>query len=352
MSQVFDLLDTPIGDGITVVEASAGTGKTYCLTGLVLRLLLERQVENLGQVLVVTFTQAATDELVGRIRTALRDTYAAFQREEGDDASDPEPFVRQLVERHRDGGADILRRALLDFDELNVSTLHGFCKRVLEEHAFDSGLPFDPELVTRDDGATAGSGSEISTVGFGSVAELADGVPREDLAQVRPEALEQAEIVHQQRRDGLLVQHAEVVGLEERVDRDLPVDRLLGDARVVVVIAREIVARELRCQLAQVCIYVHRALRIQPGPTQIGGYADAVVSVALRLETVDYNRGTFSSTAESIGDEVTAVVPGLSFRPSASTVFRANYRYHWVTDFQGNDPARVAGFQFGFATYF
>lgn len=85
---------------------------------------------------------------------------------------------------------------------------------------------------------------------------------------------------------------------------------------------------------------------------RIGGYADAAVSVALRLEAVDYNRGTFGSTSEAIGDEVRALVPGLSVRPSSSTVFRANYRYHWVTDFQGNDPARVAGFQFGFATYF
>jgi hypothetical protein len=82
------------------------------------------------------------------------------------------------------------------------------------------------------------------------------------------------------------------------------------------------------------------------------GYTDAVMAAVLRLEAVDYNRGTFSSTGQPIGDEVTAIVPGISFRPTPSTVFRANYRYHWVTGFQGNDPARVAGFQIGFATYF
>lgn len=82
------------------------------------------------------------------------------------------------------------------------------------------------------------------------------------------------------------------------------------------------------------------------------GYTDAVVTAGLRLERVDYNVGTFASTDGSIGDDVTAIVPGISFRPTPGTVFRANYRYHWTTDLQGNDPARMAGFQLGFATYF
>ena len=82
------------------------------------------------------------------------------------------------------------------------------------------------------------------------------------------------------------------------------------------------------------------------------GYTDAVVTAGLRLETVDYNVGTFSSTGSKIDDQVTGIVPSISFRPTSVTVFRANYRYHWATDFQGNDPARIAGFQFGFATYF
>ena len=82
------------------------------------------------------------------------------------------------------------------------------------------------------------------------------------------------------------------------------------------------------------------------------GYTNAVVTAGLRLETVDYNVGTFSSTGSKIGDQVTGIVASISFRPTSVTVFRANYRYHWATDFQGNDPARIAGFQFGFATYF
>ena len=87
----------------------------------------------------------------------------------------------------------------------------------------------------------------------------------------------------------------------------------------------------------------------RPGVT---GYQDAVVALGLRLERVDYNRGTFISTGQPIRDDVTAVVPGISFRPTPGTVFRANYRYHWTHDFVGNPTIRTAGFQLGFATYF
>ena len=82
------------------------------------------------------------------------------------------------------------------------------------------------------------------------------------------------------------------------------------------------------------------------------GYQDAVVSAGLRLEKVDYNMGTFSSTGLGIRDDVTAVVSGLSFRPTAGTVLRLNYRYHWTRDFPGNSAAKMAGVQLGFATYF
>lgn len=85
---------------------------------------------------------------------------------------------------------------------------------------------------------------------------------------------------------------------------------------------------------------------------RLTGYEQAVLSAGLRFEHVDYNRGTFSSTGLPIGDEVTAVVGGLSFRPSAGTVLRANYRLQSARDFLGNPASRMAGFQIGFATYF
>lgn len=82
------------------------------------------------------------------------------------------------------------------------------------------------------------------------------------------------------------------------------------------------------------------------------GWKKAVLNAALRVERADYNVGTFAETGGRIYDELWAVVPAISFRPSPTTVIRANYRYHWQTDLLGNPPARTAGFQFGFSTYF
>ncbi len=85
---------------------------------------------------------------------------------------------------------------------------------------------------------------------------------------------------------------------------------------------------------------------------RIRGLTDPVVSAIGRIERVDFNRGTFAGTGDSIGDEIDAFTLGLSFRPAAGTVFKANYRYQSIRDLQGNTPAKRAGFQFGLATYF
>jgi hypothetical protein len=82
------------------------------------------------------------------------------------------------------------------------------------------------------------------------------------------------------------------------------------------------------------------------------GLPRATLNAALRLEYVDFNVGRFASTGREIRDDVTAVVPGLSFRPAANTVFKANYRWHRTHDVLGNPPARLGGYQIGFASYF
>jgi hypothetical protein len=124
---------------------------------------------------------------------------------------------------------------------------------------------------------------------------------------------------------------------------------------------------DVRGELAYATVDVPPAMVEIFGNTQWGGHLDvtappwrprvldydnAVLALGLRLEHVDYNRGTFASTGDPIRDDVTAIVPGVSFRPTAGTVFRANYRFHWIRDFAGNPASRMAGFQLGFATYF
>ncbi|HMI94324.1 MAG TPA: exodeoxyribonuclease V subunit beta [Polyangiales bacterium] len=130
--------------GTTLIEASAGTGKTHTITTLVVRLLLERELE-IGQILVVTYTRAATFELRERVRARLLaglSTLAAPAS--GDDSELRELFAARETHAHDDRKA--LQRALRDFDQAAIFTIHGFCQRVLAEHAFESAAPFELEL--------------------------------------------------------------------------------------------------------------------------------------------------------------------------------------------------------------
>ena len=82
------------------------------------------------------------------------------------------------------------------------------------------------------------------------------------------------------------------------------------------------------------------------------GFEKAVLNLALRLEYVDWNKGRFISTGQNISDDVFAIVPAISWRPTAQTVIRFNYRHNTQKDILGNPPAKAAGIQFGIATYF
>ncbi|MEO7925029.1 MAG: hypothetical protein ABIR30_15210 [Chitinophagaceae bacterium] len=84
----------------------------------------------------------------------------------------------------------------------------------------------------------------------------------------------------------------------------------------------------------------------------IFGFEKSVINAALRLEYVDWNKGKFSSTGTNIADELFSIVPAISWRPTAQTVFRFNYRYNWQKDILGNPAAKLAGFQVGLSTYF
>lgn len=138
---VLDALSVPL-DGACLVEASAGTGKTFNLARLYLRLVLEKDIPVDG-ILAVTFTEAATAELRLRIRQKLAEAASFFAGGESDD---------ELLHKLRGAvGAETLlrraRRAVRDFDLCSISTIHGFCERMLRENAFESGQAFEQELV-------------------------------------------------------------------------------------------------------------------------------------------------------------------------------------------------------------
>ncbi len=175
-------------EGITLIEASAGTGKTWNLAILYLRALLERDL-TVEQVLVMTFTNAATAELRERLRARLVQTRRWMEADE--DASSPagrrssgdpagrrgdDPAGRGAAEADAAGAAaradeisrllienaelttGLTRRALRDrldaalaaFDEAAIVTIHGFCQRALARVPFAAGLPFDHEAVADD----------------------------------------------------------------------------------------------------------------------------------------------------------------------------------------------------------
>ena len=143
-----DLEQVPLS-GVTLIEASAGTGKTYTLAALFVRLLLETEL-TVDQILVVTYTRAATAELRVRIRKRIGATLEALEAVEGTDIPE-DAVLASLVEQARLTGQTARKRALLvnalaAFDEAAIFTIHGFCQRVLKRYAFESGVAFEAEL--------------------------------------------------------------------------------------------------------------------------------------------------------------------------------------------------------------
>jgi exodeoxyribonuclease V beta subunit len=136
--------------GARLIEASAGTGKTFTLATLVLRLLLERSA-SMSQMLAVTFTRAATQELRQRLRRRLRlarRLLEAPQASPQGEAAVTDAVLQAAIARD---GATIVRQrieaALLQLDEATVSTIHGFCHRALREFGFRAGLLADQRVV-------------------------------------------------------------------------------------------------------------------------------------------------------------------------------------------------------------
>ncbi|PIE23213.1 MAG: exodeoxyribonuclease V subunit beta [Planctomycetota bacterium] len=145
--QNFDAVATPISTGMMLLEASAGTGKTFTITRVVLRLLLEGKASRLDRVLIVTFTKAATEELSLRIRATLRQAVDLLDGKPLADANKDADLQRICAGASAEA-ADRVRQALHDFDQAQILTLHSFCKSVLEDQAFESGMPFGVELLS------------------------------------------------------------------------------------------------------------------------------------------------------------------------------------------------------------
>jgi exodeoxyribonuclease V beta subunit len=190
-----DALNCPLS-GVNLIEASAGTGKTWTIAALYTRLLLEAdadgQVPGIDQVLVVTYTKAATAELRGRLRQRLHEMCAVLEGEASQDG-----FLTAMAERFpagalRQQALTRLHAAIAGFDTAAIYTIHGFCQRALTDAAFESGQTFSAELVQDDSVRLQDAADDFwrrRVVDDPLLAQvLADGgeTPEAWLAQIRP----------------------------------------------------------------------------------------------------------------------------------------------------------------------
>lgn len=149
-AESLDPLRLPL-TGERLIEASAGTGKTFTIAALYLRLLLGLGGESafpravsVEELLVVTFTEAATEELRGRIRSNIHELRIACLR---DSAADPlyAALLAEIPDKNQ--AAQTLLLAERQMDEAAVFTIHGFCQRMLSLNAFESGMLFEQQLI-------------------------------------------------------------------------------------------------------------------------------------------------------------------------------------------------------------
>ncbi|MBK1875834.1 exodeoxyribonuclease V subunit beta [Pelagicoccus mobilis] len=132
-----------LAKGATLIEASAGTGKTYTLCRIALQLTLEKGI-TLDRILAVTFTDAATEELASRIHELYQQALRELETEQIEESlllecMELEDFDIERAKRD-------LRFSLEVFDEAPISTLHGFCKRSLDQLALETESPLEAEL--------------------------------------------------------------------------------------------------------------------------------------------------------------------------------------------------------------
>jgi exodeoxyribonuclease V beta subunit len=147
--------------GSRLIEASAGTGKTWTIAALYLRLVLGHGGEHAyprplrpSEILVMTFTRAATRELSDRIRQRLLNAAQCFREEK--QVPEDDVFLNTLTAQYAPGrerteAAWSLAMAAQSMDEASVHTIDAWCQRMLKEHAFDSGCLFDEELVADEE---------------------------------------------------------------------------------------------------------------------------------------------------------------------------------------------------------
>jgi exodeoxyribonuclease V beta subunit len=151
--QLFDLYKVSL-NGTKLIEASAGTGKTYTLSGLYIRYIVEKRLTP-DQILVVTFTKAATAELKGRLRQQLiecKNHLSGFHEVSKDDNKHLfELYESYKNEQHYPDALKLVSLAIICFDQASVFTINSFCQKILDDFNSECQLPVLAELINTDD---------------------------------------------------------------------------------------------------------------------------------------------------------------------------------------------------------
>lgn len=143
MIKELNIFDVPLS-GVSLVEAGAGTGKTYSIASLYIRALIEKKLSP-KNILVLTYTEAATAELKSRLRNRIKESITALEGNQTEDG-----FLEKLSSKYDKTATTILKEALLDFEEAQISTIHGFCQRLLKEYSVEFGVSSEFEIIPDD----------------------------------------------------------------------------------------------------------------------------------------------------------------------------------------------------------
>ena len=145
MNNEFKVVETPLA-GHHLIEASAGTGKTYSLIHIVLRLIVEERIP-VDRLLLVTFTKAATAELKMRVRELLVRAHEAYIGDQNSSSLQDSTLAALIDKWHKKGiKAEVFRQAIDRMDDASICTIHSFCQKMLEEHKFSSSEGFDFQI--------------------------------------------------------------------------------------------------------------------------------------------------------------------------------------------------------------
>ncbi|WP_320677062.1 UvrD-helicase domain-containing protein [Prochlorococcus sp. MIT 1300] len=146
----------PLTPGVRLIEASAGTGKTFALAHLILRLITEGQ-HAIDQILVVTFTDAAAEELRSRVSCRIEEAIEAIRKLKNEKQISIADEVlscwlkkHQIINPGNNKWEELLIKAQEGLDRADITTIHGFCRRALRREAIEAGTAIEPRLEGED----------------------------------------------------------------------------------------------------------------------------------------------------------------------------------------------------------